>query len=76
MWSARASDGGDEAVHAKAGEDLWRRAQEALTAHFRERRYAEGIEACVRAVGAELAALYPKAEGPGGNRLSDDISGV
>ena len=51
---------GDEGVHSKSGQHLWDRAAQALRAPFAERRYAEGIEACVREVGLELARHFPK----------------
>lgn len=65
---------GDEAVHAKAGQALWEKARQTLISHFAERRYPEGIEACVRAVGEELAAHFPKASGPSANELSDEVT--
>ena len=58
---------GDEGIHAKAGRPLWERAREVLREGFRERRYAEGLEECVRAVGRELARHFPKGEGFGRN---------
>jgi len=64
-----------KASHAKAGEALWERAQQALLKDFAERRYADGIEACVREVGRELATHFPKGEsGPGKNQLSNEVT--
>ena len=51
---------GDEGIHSKSGQHLWDRAAQTLRAHFAERRYAEGIEACVRDIGQELARHFPK----------------
>ena len=65
---------GDEGIHAKAGSPLWERAKKTLLDHFAERRYAEGIEACVREAGRELAAHFPKKEGPGRDQLSNEVT--
>lgn len=51
---------GDEGIHVKAGQILWDRAKKALLDHFVEGRYGDGIEACVREVGKELAVYFPK----------------
>ncbi|HEY6895957.1 MAG TPA: TPM domain-containing protein [Rhodocyclaceae bacterium] len=66
---------GDEGVHAKAGQTLWAQAEKVLLAEFAQRRYAAGIESAVREIGGALARLFPKASGPGANRLSNEISG-
>lgn len=66
---------GDEGIHSKAGQHLWDRAARTLTDHFAQRRYHEGIQACVREVGRELARHFPKADpGPGKDQLSNDVS--
>jgi uncharacterized membrane protein len=64
---------GDEGVHARAGQALWDKAKHALLKHFAERRYPEGIEACVREVGLELAALFPK-DGPDEDELPNEVT--
>jgi uncharacterized membrane protein len=51
---------GDEGIHSKSGQHLWDRAAQALRARFAERRYAEGVEACVREIGQELSRHFPK----------------
>jgi uncharacterized membrane protein YgcG len=51
---------GDEAIHASVGQPLWERATETLTAHFASERYADGIVACVRDIGTELAKHFPR----------------
>lgn len=66
---------GDAGIHGKAGAPLWEKAKETLRSHFAQRRYAEGIEACVREVGRELALHFPKdGPGPGRNELSNEVS--
>jgi len=51
---------GGEDLHARTGHDLWERAREVLASHLAEGRNAEGIEACVRMTGAELARHFPR----------------
>ena len=65
---------GDEALHTKAGQLLWEYAKEVLIAHFAERQYAEGIEACVREIGKELTLHFPKVYRAGINQLPNEIS--
>ncbi len=66
---------GDVGIHEKAGQPLWDAAAKTLVKHFTERRYAEGIVACVRAVGEELARHFPKTDdGPGLNQLPNDVT--
>lgn len=61
----------DEGIHAKAGQETWDEAVRLLRSHFTERRYAEGIEACVREVGRHLALHFPQTRGPDPNQLPD-----
>lgn len=65
---------GDEGIHAEAGQHLWDKAAAVLRKHLKDRRYAEGVAACVREVGAALAKHFPKKDGPGKNQLSDDVT--
>jgi uncharacterized membrane protein len=51
--------GGDE-LHAGAGQELWDRARDILSEHLAAGRAVEGIEACVRALGDELARRFPR----------------
>ena len=51
---------GGGALHARTGHELWERARDVLAAHLAEDRNAEGIEACVRMVGRELARHFPR----------------
>jgi uncharacterized membrane protein YgcG len=65
---------GDEGMHSKAGQPLWDSAKETLAKHFKERKYAAGIEACVREVGRELAKHFPKEDGPGRNDVPNEVT--
>lgn len=66
---------GDEGAHAKAGQRLWDTAVGILGEHFSRRRYADGLLACVREVGLQLARHFPR-QGPdsGTNDLTDEVS--
>lgn len=59
-WDHQFAIWGDEGLHASAGQPLWERAKQTLLACFSAQQYAEGIEACVREVGDELAHHFPK----------------
>jgi uncharacterized membrane protein len=50
---------GDGAIHARAGDDLWRGARDGLAKAFRQGRYTEGIVETIDAIGAELARHFP-----------------
>ncbi len=65
---------GDRGVHEAAGQTLWDEASKLLADHLRQGRAADGLVACVEAVGRELARLFPRAPGDV-NELSDEVSG-
>ena len=65
---------GDEALHARAGQLLWDRAKEKLLGHFAARRYATGIEDCVREIGLTLAEHFPRAGTIKSDQLSNEIT--
>ena len=50
---------GDRDIHLKAGKPAWERASRILQDYFSKRDYFEGIAACVREIGAELARHFP-----------------
>ena len=52
---------GDAALHEKAGQELWDKAAQVLGEHFAQRRYADGIVACVHEIGRRLGELFPRA---------------
>ena len=51
---------GEADIDARSGRALWESASHALATRFRERRYADGIEECVRLIGRDLVRLFPK----------------
>jgi uncharacterized membrane protein len=61
----------DRGVHAKVGAAAWEEICREMEAAFRERRFAEGVEAGVARINALLAAAFPRAGTPGANELPD-----
>ena len=51
---------GDEAVHAKCGDEFWQKLTEAMTGYFRKSEFTEGIIHGVRKAGELLAEHFPK----------------
>jgi uncharacterized membrane protein len=51
---------GDEAVHAKCGDEFWQELAKAMTDYFRKSEFTEGIVHGVRKTGELLAAYFPK----------------
>ena len=54
---------GEADVHDRAGHPLWQKAARTLEEHFMARQYADGLAACVRELGAELAHHFPSTNG-------------
>lgn len=63
---------GDSAINDAGGEALWEGAGRVLEEHFRDNRYAEGLEACVKEVGRVLAAQFPAKGTDNPNELSNN----
>ena len=51
---------GDEAVHAKCGDEFWRQLANAMTSYFRKSEFTPGIIHGVQKAGELLAAHFPK----------------
>ena len=52
---------GDEAVHAKCGEEFWRQLADAMTGYFKKSEFTEGIIHGVQKSGELLARHFPPA---------------
>lgn len=63
---------GDSGIHAASGQALWPEAGKILETHFRDNRYAQGLEACVREVGRVLAEKFPAQGAENPNELPDN----
>jgi uncharacterized membrane protein len=51
---------GDEAVHAKCGDEFWQQLAEAMAGYFRKSEFTPGIIHGVQKAGELLAAHFPK----------------
>jgi uncharacterized membrane protein len=51
---------GDEAVHAKCGNEFWQKLAEAMTGYFRKSEFTEGIIHGVQKAGDLLAEHFPR----------------
>jgi uncharacterized membrane protein len=63
---------GDEAVHARCGDDFWRELADAMTGYFKRGEFTDGILHGISRAGELLAAHFPRAADDQ-NELSDDI---
>ena len=54
---------GDEAVHAKCGDELWRKLADAMTGYFRKSEFTPGIIHGVQKAGDLLAEHFPRQRG-------------
>ena len=63
---------GDEAVHAKCGDEFWRELAGAMTSQFKRGEFTEGLLHGITRAGDLLAAHFPS--GPDdANELPDDV---
>ena len=51
---------GDEAVHAKCGDEFWRKLVDAMTGYFRKSEFTPGIIHGVQKAGELLAEHFPR----------------
>jgi len=66
---------GDAGIHAKMGDEEWRRAVEALVGGMRRDAPADGFAEAIEIVGAKLAEHFPRGPGqPLANELPDELS--
>lgn len=63
---------GDGGINAKVPKDFWENIKEAMLAHFKEGRFAEGLKQGIDMAGKALAEHFPYQDGDI-NELSDDI---
>lgn len=66
---------GDSGIHERCGGEFWTSVAAAMSAHFREGRFDDGLVAGIAAVGSELARHFPRRDGDGDrNELPDTVS--
>jgi uncharacterized membrane protein len=66
---------GDSGIHERCGDEFWSRVASAMSVHFREGRFSDGLVAGIAALGSELARHFPRHESDGDrNELPDTVS--
>ncbi len=63
---------GDEAVHAKCGDDFWRELAGAMSDYFKRGDYTDGLVHGIARAGTLLAEHFPREPGAA-NELPDDV---
>lgn len=63
----------DEGIHKRVSDGYWDDLAQTLTAHFREKRFCDGICELVKEVGAKLSQEFPR-RGADMNELPNDVS--
>ena len=61
----------DRGIHGHVGAAAWEAICRKMETAFRAGRFAEGVAAGIADINALLARHYPRADGAGGNELSD-----
>jgi uncharacterized membrane protein len=64
---------GDEGIHAKVGDDFWRKVADAMSTKFQEGDFSGGLVEGIGTVGRELAAHFPYDAATDRNELPDDV---
>jgi len=63
---------GDEAIHAKCGQPFWDEVTAAMTSHFREGKFTEGLVHAIERAGCLLAKHFPR-QPDDKNELPDNV---
>ena len=63
---------GDVAVHQKCGDDFWQQMATAMTEHFKQGAYTNGLRAGIELAGALLAEHFPR-RSTDGNELPNTV---
>jgi uncharacterized membrane protein len=72
-WQRRLELVADDAAATRVSAAFWREVVRSVEHAFRERRYTEGLEAAITAIGVELARHFPPPAGPNPNELPDRV---
>ena len=65
---------GDEGIHLRCGDDLWKRVVDKMGAHFRQQHFSDAIVDAIRDLGEVLAQQFPRTAGDV-NELPDTVEG-
>ena len=64
---------GDEGINAKVPSDVWDQIRDTAIEHFKQDKFAEGMEACILMCGRQLKDYFPSSNNDI-NELTNDIS--
>jgi uncharacterized membrane protein len=64
----------DVGINAKVPEDFWEHIKDNMQAHFKEKRFLEGIKEGIAAAGEALSQYFPADDKDSANELTDEIS--
>jgi uncharacterized membrane protein len=64
---------GDDGIHAKVGEEFWKKVAAAVAERFRADDFTGGLVHGIEVVGAELATHFPYDPSTDVNELPDDV---
>ena len=64
---------GDSGIHAKTGEEYWRREVAKMISQFNKENYADGISNCITEIGHALQHYFPYDKETDKNELPDEI---
>lgn len=63
----------DEGIHKRVNDQYWNDLAVSLTAHFKEKRFCDGICEVVKEIGKKLSQEFPR-QADDTNELSNDVS--
>jgi uncharacterized membrane protein len=63
---------GDQAIHEKCGDELWRTIVDKMTDHFRNERFTDALVDAIKEIGDVLAAYFASPDQ--GNPLPDNVT--
>jgi uncharacterized membrane protein len=63
---------GDEAIHAKCGDEFWQGVVHNMRTHFRNEKFSEALVDALKEIGSILARHFPKTS-EDTNELPDDV---
>jgi len=64
---------GDEGIHAKVGQEFWRRVADRVSERFREGDFTNGLVQGIEEVGEQLAAHFPYDSTADVDELTNDV---
>jgi uncharacterized membrane protein len=64
---------GDEGIHARVGQEFWRRVADRVSERFREGDFTSGLIEGIEEVGEQLAAHFPYDSAADVDELTNDV---